>query len=161
MASSPFTLDELVAHTANLRWCPDLEGLVEPKTDPFTHTNLSLVGCIVFDKPLHKVGVRAAISQSWHFVSGLEMEETNDQKLIFTFPLEETLNRVLFQALWNIKGHLLILKAWKRRETVQDIDLSTTPIWLQSHGLPLELISNFAKKAASRVGKVLSVDFRS
>lgn len=71
-------------------------------------------------------------------------------------------NWVLEQALWNIRGFPLILKPWQSSETLSEVDLSSFPLWVQIHGLPMgQTTRAVAFAAASRVGEVVEVDFRS
>lgn len=123
---------------------------------------LCLVGKLLSDKPLNKTGVWGAIYRSWHFVRALEMEEVEGDRFIFSFQSHVCKNRVLTQAPWNIKGFPLLLKPWKSGETLSEVDLSSFPLWVQIHGLPMgQTTRAMAFEAASKVRKVLEVDFRS
>lgn len=48
-------------------------------------SELCLVGKLLSDKPFNKTGIRGAIYRSWHFVRDLEMEETEEDRFIFSF----------------------------------------------------------------------------
>lgn len=43
-----------------------------------------------------------------------------------------------------------------------EVDLSTIPLWVQVHGLPMgQTTKKMAEDGASRIGEVVEVDFRS
>lgn len=90
--------------------------------------DLTLVGRIILDKPVFR---------SWYFVKNLEMEEVEGDRFIFSFSSSACRQRILDQAPWTIKGFPMVLKPWLEGETVFEVDLSTIPIWVQVHGLPM------------------------
>lgn len=109
MGSSENDLDSLISHTVALGW-GNLEGVIaEDGKDPEVATGLVLVGQIITNRPLNKVGIRMTIFKSWHFVVGLEIEELEDNCFLFTFPSPTALTKVLDQSPWNVKGHMLVL----------------------------------------------------
>lgn len=122
---------------------------------------LYLVRRLILDKPFNRAGIRVAIYSSWHFVNNLEMEEVEGDRYIFSFQSLSCRNRVLEQSPWNIRGFPLVLKTWKQGETMHEVDLSTIPLWVQVHGLPMgQTTMKMAEEAASWIGEVVDVDFR-
>lgn len=102
-----------------------------------------------------------AIFKSGYFVEDLEIEEIEDNCFCFTFPSMVTRAKVLEQSLWNIKGHILVLKPCITGATVSDLKLDCAPIWVQIHGFPMGCITrSLASVAGAKIGEVLEVDFR-
>lgn len=79
------------------------------------------------------------IFRSWHFVPKLEVTEVEGSRFIFSFPSSHFRDRILDQSPWNIKGCLLVLKPWDSDESVEEVNPEITPLWIQVHGLPLNL----------------------
>lgn len=109
MATSSHDMESLVLYTATLGWS-DGDSLLAGLDEAEHATSLVLVGKLITDKPLHKLGVHQTIFRSWFFVKDLEIEEVDANGFLFTFPIVTALERVLAQSPWNIKGHLLVLK---------------------------------------------------
>ncbi|XP_042985402.1 uncharacterized protein LOC122314076 isoform X2 [Carya illinoinensis] len=76
--------------------------------------------------------------------------ETNS--FIFTFRNTQDKLRVLNQAPWNFKGHLLVLKQGPTGATLKEINLNHAPFQVQIHGLPLDYIT---LENAIQIGRAL------
>lgn len=123
---------------------------------------LCLVGSLISDKHFNMAAIRVAIFRLWHFVNNLEIKKVEGDRFIFSFPSLVIRNRVLKQSPWNIRGFPLVLKVWKQGETVHEVDLSTIPLWVQVHGLPMgQTTKKMVEDGANRIGEVVEVDFRS
>lgn len=156
------------------RWCMDINrelplvvgwaNTVKGENDDVEDQDeavLCLVGKLQSKKSFYKAGIRGAIYRSWHFVRDLEMEEADHDKFIFSFQSSVSMNRVLEEAPWNNRGFPLVLKSWKIGDTINKVDLSSFPSWVQIHGLPMgQTTKAMARAAASKVGEVVEVDFR-
>lgn len=110
MGSFENDLDSLISHSTALGWGNLERVMAEDGEDPEVATGLVLVGQIITNCPLNKVGIRLTIFKSWHFVMGLEIEELEDNCFLFMFPSPTALTKVLDQSPWNVNGHMLVLK---------------------------------------------------
>lgn len=55
---------------------------------------------------------------------------------------------------------MLVLKAWEVDTTLQELTFTSTPLWLQIHGLPLgHMTKSAALEYGALAGRVLAVDF--
>ncbi|XVF29133.1 hypothetical protein REPUB_Repub15cG0093300 [Reevesia pubescens] len=63
--------------------------------------------------------------------------------------VEKEKRRVMAQSPWSVMNYHMILKEWPSEATVEEIDFSTTEMWLQIHNVPLAYltISNVDKIA--------------
>lgn len=59
-----------------------------------------------------------------------DIEELDDNGFLFTFPSTDTLSCVLVQSLWNIKGHLLVLKPCIPGAIIAELKLDLAPLWV-------------------------------
>lgn len=87
-------VESLVAHTASLSWESSTVSSQDSWEDVEQAASLVLVGKLITDKPLHKMGVRLIIFKSWFFVKDLGIEELEDNCFLFTFPSAMALSRV-------------------------------------------------------------------
>lgn len=56
-------------------------------------------------------------------------------------------------------NHLLCLESWNPSVSYHQIEFNTSPMWIQLHNLPLELLSaNNARKILSRVGELMEIE---
>lgn len=97
-------VESLVTHTAALGWDKSDGASQEGWEDGEQVASLVLVGKLITDRPLHKLGVRLTIFKSFFFVKELEIEELKDNYFLFSFPSITALTCVLEQSPWNIKG---------------------------------------------------------
>ncbi|KAI8563747.1 hypothetical protein RHMOL_Rhmol03G0132900 [Rhododendron molle] len=70
----------------------------------------------------------------------------------FTFDLEEDLIKITNQAPWSVMGGLLVLTRWDHDKSVEELDFSSSPFWVQVHGLPLGQIN---KKNGSLIASMI------
>lgn len=61
---------------------------------------------------------------------------------------------------WNIQGSLIVLKPWPFGMAWQEVNLSTTFIWVQLHGIPLYYSNpTTIRSMRARIGPILDCDF--
>lgn len=141
------------------------------KSEPFTveeddvEMEQCLVGKLISAKPFNKAGVRVAIFQAWNFIKELEMDEVDNDRFIFSFPSAVSRQRQTGSVPFEYQGLSTFTQTFAaslQDETVQEVDLSTFPVWVQVHGIPMgQATKGMAEMAARRLGEVLEVDFRS
>lgn len=162
MPTNPDMVDSITEKTKALGWSGSPPNPGKEKEDAFREASRLLVGKLFMPKVVNKIGVREAIFKSWSFVPNLVIEEGNDVIFIFSFPSASMRQKILAQCPWSIKGVMLVLKPWELGNTLKKVILTTAPIWMQIHGLPLgKLTRLMAVEAASKADVVLDVDFRS
>ncbi|XP_041001602.1 uncharacterized protein LOC121247297 [Juglans microcarpa x Juglans regia] len=150
-------INSLILQTKALSW-HDLELQPDPETAQATLDKI-LIGRLVADRPLNKYAISFGIKASWNFIQHFLIEEMDINKFIFTFRTSHDKLRVLNQAPWNIKGHLLILKPWSPGATFNEISLNHATFNVQIHGLPLDHITlNNAKEIGKALGNLIKVE---
>lgn len=83
---------------------------------------------------------------------------------LFPFASEHHKDMVMKRAPWFIMNHLLCLESWNptasyQQISYQQIEFNSSPMWIQIHNLPLELMSsNNAAKILSRVGSIMEIE---
>lgn len=141
----------------------DPEMLEEP-LDPAPQNNnelmnRTLVGKMRSVKSLNTKAVKEVIANAWANYPGLQITEVDKNLFMFHFANEHHKEMVLKRAPWFILNHLLCLESWNPMISYQLTEFTTSPMWIQVHNLPLELISaSNARKILKRVGEVLEIE---
>lgn len=79
--------------------------------------------------------------------------------LLLNFASTVERQRILLQSPWPVLGFHVILKPWKANTPPNEIDFSTTSLWIQIHNLPLEhQIAENANRIGALFYKLLEVD---
>ncbi|XP_050263948.1 uncharacterized protein LOC126708186 [Quercus robur] len=122
--------------------------------------NTGLVGKLLADRNINKNAVKAIILKAWRTSKGVQIVDLKENIFVFKFACEGDKKRILELGPWNIEGFPLILKQWHQNMSVDDLDFSSIPLWVQIHGLPIEYMSKEnAEEIGALVGEVLEVDF--
>ncbi|XP_030955941.1 uncharacterized protein LOC115978054 [Quercus lobata] len=122
--------------------------------------NTGLVGKLLADRNINKNAVKAIILKVWRTSKGVQIVDLKENIFVFKFACEGDKKRILELGPWNIEGFPLILKQWHQNMSVDDLDFSSIPLWVQIHGLPIEYMSKEnAEEIGALVGEVLEVDF--
>ena len=91
----------------------------------------------------------------WKTRKGFEIRDMGDHKILFVFPEEADIDRVLEGEPWSFDRHLVVLQRIDRDVAIRSLDFSVTRFWIQVHDLPVGSISlELAKKIGSVAGKV-------
>lgn len=124
--------------------------------------NISLVGKLFSDRVINKNVIKAIILKAWRTSKSVQIVGLKENIFLFKFACEGDKKRILELGPWNIEGFPLILKMWHQNLSVEDMDFSSIPIWIQVHNLPIEYMSKEnAVEIGALVGEVLEVDFTS
>nr|POE94975.1 uncharacterized protein CFP56_51131 [Quercus suber] len=122
--------------------------------------NTGLVGKLQADRNINKNAVKAIILKVWRTSKGVQIVDLKENIFLFKFACEGDKRRILELGPWNIEGFPLILKHWHQNMSVDDLDFSSIPLWVQIHGLPIEYMSKEnVEEVGALVGEVLDVDF--
>lgn len=97
-----------------------------------------LVGKLVTHLPiLHIYWLHyCADTQSLEFCS---IEYLKENIYFFHFQSRHEKDYIMRSALWNFKGHLLVLKEWPPDIGLDKIELSRVQFWVHLHSLPLTI----------------------
>lgn len=104
---------------------------------------------ILTEKQLNKKVVKSMIKKGWDDPQGLTIVDPAPKTFLFNFADINTPLRILEEAPWNILGQVLILKQWNPQISMQEVDYTHTPYWVQIHGMPLEF---YSKENAIKAG---------
>ena len=122
--------------------------------------NTGLVGKLLANRNINKNAVKAIILKVWRTSKGVQIVDLKEKNFVFKFACEGDKKRILELGPWNIEGFPLILKQWHQNMSVDDLDFSSIPLWVQLHGLPIEYMSKEnVEEIGALVGEVSEVDF--
>lgn len=131
-------MDELLEHTKKLSW-EDVSSLLKVNKERARNVEaLTLVGRLASRKIIPNPMIFPLIKAGWRFAQNLRIEDAGPNMFLFSFLSLEENERVLRLRQWNFKVYMMLLKEWKRGETIDEVELSHAQFWVQIHGLPLE-----------------------
>ena len=99
--------------------------------------NIGLVGKLFSDRVINKNVIKAIILKAWRTSKSVQIVDLKENIFLFKFACEGDKKRILELGPWNIEGFPLILKMWHQNLSVEDMDFSSIPIWIQVHNLPI------------------------
>ncbi|OMO73272.1 hypothetical protein CCACVL1_17357 [Corchorus capsularis] len=120
----------------------------------------SLVGKIVSDKVVKLGPLRAIIAKAWPLREMVEIYELEVSTFLFIFKDERDKFKVLKQGPWSIMDCHIMLKEWPEEATLEEIDFTSSEIWVQVHGLPFSYLTREnAIKIGSMFPRLVELDF--
>ncbi|KAK3012595.1 hypothetical protein RJ639_009248 [Escallonia herrerae] len=120
--------------------------------------SLTLVGKIICDKTLNKIGVRNILQKAWNPPSGLKIQE-QEGRLLFTLYCEHEYQTVLQNCPWTVMGSHLALKEWPPDVALHEVKISSSPFWIRVCGLPPNrMTKNNAILIGNKIGELLKID---
>ncbi|XVF17350.1 hypothetical protein REPUB_Repub10bG0113400 [Reevesia pubescens] len=99
------------------------------------------------------------MSKGWFVNNKLEVHELKRNIFLFVFKEERDKQKVNAQGPWMVMDCHLILKNRPDEATLEEIDFSTSKIWVQVHSLPMAFMTRSnVEKIASMFPKMLELD---
>ena len=118
----------------------------------------SLVGQFL-DKPLPCNLVYRAVKSLWAQYGKVEVFLLENGLYLFRFADEKTRDDVMEAKIWLLVNKPLILRKWTPGMQLLKLSLSTVPVWIKLHNLPIEFWNTTCLSyLASGVGKPLCAD---
>lgn len=103
--------------------------------------HLFLVGKLITTKIIRKQGVINTLNGAWVTKKGFTITHWGDNRYCFAFKTKEDMDKIEAFSPWSVMGNLMVLRKWEAHQTEGDIDFSSSPFWIQVHGLPLNLMT--------------------
>lgn len=99
-----------------------------------------------------------ALKPIWKTSKNFEVQDANDNIVLFLFQNEEDMERVLWSSPWSFNKYLLVLHKFEYGDLGSTISFDRTPFWVQIHELPMRMeTKEIAKKIAGPLGEVEKV----
>jgi hypothetical protein len=118
----------------------------------------SLVGQFL-NKPLPYYIVKRTVDTLWASFGKVEVFLLENGLYLFRFQNEKARDEVMEAKLWHIANNPLILRKWAPGMQLLKLSLSTIPVWVKLHNLPIEYWNSTCfSYVASGIGKPLCAD---
>uniref|UniRef100_A0A2N9GET6 CCHC-type domain-containing protein n=1 Tax=Fagus sylvatica TaxID=28930 RepID=A0A2N9GET6_FAGSY len=154
-------IDLLASKTKELQ-CSEGRIKLEVSQTSAMQSKKMLVGKLLTKKHVGKGLMKEILKRAWNTRYDFEITVLDANKFVFAFQHDLDKRKVFEGRPWTVKGHFLVLKEWHPQQTVQEIEFDSTEVWIQVHGLPLDLVSDTnVKKIGQKVGRVIEVDMAS
>ncbi|KAL0787833.1 hypothetical protein Bca101_004079 [Brassica carinata] len=86
----------------------------------------------------------------------ISVSKMDENTFLFRVPCPHARRRILKQCLWQVDGQTMFVAKWAPGATPEKPTLSTVPVWLDFHGVPLQFFNKDAlKEIAGLVGHPL------
>lgn len=117
-----------------------------------------LVGKIISKRSFNSHIIKVAFSKSWH--KKMDFSVTQKWNNIFLFSVNEVdVHLVLENQSWSITNNLIPIRDWPLDVPLEELDFSSTLIWVQVHRLsPNQLNAENAKIIGNFMGQFLNED---
>ncbi|KAH7856738.1 hypothetical protein Vadar_004937 [Vaccinium darrowii] len=118
-----------------------------------------LVGFLQDYRNISILNMQDVIDEHWHLEGSVTvLKRAGPFYILKTTSLADR-DDLLHAGPWNIHGALLLLQPWVPDVPLNRLDFSTTDLWVQMAGAPLEYMTPvMATRLGSLIGTVLSVD---
>ncbi|KAD0708995.1 hypothetical protein E3N88_43820 [Mikania micrantha] len=95
--------------------------------------------------------VNTAVRRLWHAFDFEEVTKNAAGYFFFKFKSEQGISDVLENGPWLIRNVLLFLNRWECRLGLEKAELTTIPLWVAIHGIPMDL---WPKESISRMSAI-------
>lgn len=117
-----------------------------------------------FDKPLPFFVVKRFVDSQWANYGKVDVFSNvfllENGLFLFWFSDETIKDEVLEAKLWHVANKHLILRRWTPRMQLLKLSVTSVPVWIKLHNLPMEFWNaTCLSHVASGVGKPLCADF--
>lgn len=127
--------------------------------DSSQRAKFTLVGKILSSKTLNRKGVANVIAKAWRTIEEVSVSAWGENTYVFGFKSENDVCKIMTLGPWSIMGSLMILRKWEAQKTLEEIDFSFIPFWVQIQGLPLGFLNaRSGLKIAESLGKIIAVE---
>lgn len=93
----------------------------------------------------------------WEVPNSMEVTQLSENLFKFDFKEEKDRPRILSKQPWNYRGSLILERIWGD-ECPSDFMFSTTPMWIQVHGLQIQAMNwRVGETLGALLGEVLEV----
>ncbi|KAL0921281.1 hypothetical protein M5K25_008339, partial [Dendrobium thyrsiflorum] len=157
-----FAPSDLSPSKLNLSFFPS-----EPDIIPFSVDKLSrgaedwklcLVGYSVGRRPYYEA-LHAAAKKSWPLKGSFQLISLSDGFFLFRFSCAEDFDTIWSRGVWFLLGRPFIFQKWHPKFKPRRENLTSLPIWIKIHDLPLACWnSEGISRIASKVGVPLAAD---
>ncbi|KAK9279425.1 hypothetical protein L1049_013104 [Liquidambar formosana] len=152
-------LSQLISDTANLTCYDDVLTLDSNTESNVLVQTLSLVGKLIATRTINPQATNSILMRAWNIHSGMATISLTPNTFRFGFTKEPDLRRAMDSGPWSIMGCHLVLKIWPPHMVLEEIDFSTSPFWVQIHGLPPDQQTHCnALKIGAMFDGVITVD---
>jgi hypothetical protein len=122
--------------------------------------NISIIGKIITDKPIHVNSIQNGLENIWGAPAGLKIQELGGKILQFFLTDPADRDKILLGNPWIFRNSWLIVKQWDRETDIQAIDFDHVPIWVQLWGLPPHCkTKKMGESIGALMGKVEASEF--
>lgn len=83
------------------------------------------------------MGVHNIIGEAWKIDETFTISDMGSNTYVFSFQSEADLCRTLCEGPWTVMGSMMVLRKWDLSKSLQVIDFTFSPLWVQVVGLPL------------------------
>lgn len=157
--STPFTFMATNENQTSLLLEEDLLDLSINEGQHEVFNELTLIGSIIFDRILNFRAVKAILLAAWNLGSFIQITALDRNLITCIFTKAEDRDRILNTGPWAVKGHIISFTIWSPTVSIEEIDFSRTPFWVQIHNLPPNRVNiDNAVKLGNFIGGFLELD---
>ncbi|KAL3640144.1 hypothetical protein CASFOL_015112 [Castilleja foliolosa] len=121
----------------------------------------TLIARIVTQKIINMNAFKATLLKAWNPNGKVISNILNNNTAAFIFEDVKDYDKVMNQT-WTFRDHLIITASWPQDKALDEIDLNTTPFWIQASGIPVNCITTkTAIVIGDSIGRFIKTDLNS